>query len=177
MEEKIEIPLSKTKIILTLIAAMVFVVLGIIFILNPEDWKNSMFNSTQSIRIVGTISVIFFGICSIFIFRKLFDNEVGLIIDQYGITENTNATSVGLIEWDDIKGIEKIEIASNKILLLFVNNPEKYIAKSKNGFSKRAMKANNTMYGTPISIISNSLKIKFKDLEKLVISEMEKRKG
>ena len=76
----------------------------------------------------------------------------------------------------DITGIDKVEIASSKILLIITDKPDKYIERAKNGISKRAMKANHKMYGSPISIISSSLKMKFNELENLLRSELKRRK-
>ncbi len=175
MTDKIEIQLSKTKILLLLIGATIFVVLGILFIMNPEQFKNPLFRNPEAIRIAGIASVAFFGLCLIFIARKLFDKKVGLTIDQNGITDNSNSTSLGLIEWADITGIGTVQVDSTKILMLETDKPDKYIERAKNGFSKRAMKANYKMYGSPLSIISNSLKIKYDDLQKLIREEFEKR--
>ncbi|RIV35988.1 hypothetical protein D2V08_03315 [Flagellimonas lutimaris] len=176
MADKIEVQLSKTKILLLLIGAIAFVVLGILFIINPEPFESSRFNNPEMIRIAGIASVVFFGLCVLFIAKKLFDKKVGLTIDQYGITDNSNATSVGLIAWDDITDIMAVQVASTKILLLKTDKPDKYIEQVKNGISKRAMKANHEIYGSPLTIISSSLKIKYDDLEKLIIDEFEKRK-
>ena len=176
MEEKIEIPLSKIKIALLFIGAMIFVFLGVLFLNDPEAWTSTRNKSPELTTIIGIIAIIFFGTIGAIIGRKLLDNRAGLIIDDRGITDNTNATSTGLIAWRDIEGITKLEIASNKILILKVKNPNHYIERAKNSLAKRAMKANHKMYGSPISIISNSLKIKFKDLEHLIKTELEKRK-
>ena len=175
MESTIEIPLSKLKIGLSFIGTIIFVILGILFTTNPEEWLTARSNSPGFVRIIGVISVVFFGVCGIFIGRKLFDKTIGLTIDEKGITDNTNGTSVGLIEWDDITGIDKVEISFSKILLIKTDKPDKYIDRAKNGISKRAMKANNRIYGSPISIISNSLSMKFSELEKLVKSELKRR--
>lgn len=176
MESKIEIQLNKLKIGLLFIGALIFVILGIQFAINPEEWLSSRSKSPEFVRIMGLISVAFFGVCGIFIGRKLFDKKIGLTIDERGITDNTNATSIGLIEWEDITGIDKVEIASSKILIIKTDKPDKYIERAKNGISKRAMKANNKMYGSPISIISSSLKMKFNELENLIKSELKRRK-
>ena len=125
---------------------------------------------------MGVVSVIFFGTCAIFIGLKLFDKKVGLTINETGIIDNSNATSIGLIDWKDIIGVDKIEVTSTKILIIKTDVPDKYIERAKNRLAKRAMKANNKMYGSPISIISNSLKIKSQELEELITSEFLKRK-
>ncbi len=175
MTDKIEIQLSKTKILFLLLGATVFVILGILFIMNTEQFESARFSNPETIRIAGILSVAFFGLCLVFIARKLFDKKVGLTIDQNGITDNSNTTSVGLIEWNDITNIGTVQVASTKFLMLETDKPEKYIARAKNAFSKRAMQANHQMFGSPLSITSNSLKIKYDDLEKLIREEFEKR--
>ncbi|WP_282014079.1 STM3941 family protein [Marinifilum flexuosum] len=175
MVNTIEIELSKTKLLFLLIGAGIFVALGILFILNPESIRSNVFSNLELIRIVGVVSLVFFGLCFVYIAIKLFDTKVGLSINENGIIDNSNAASVGLIDWEDITTIKTIQIASNKILLLETSKPEKYIERARNGLISRAMKANCKMYGTPISIISNSLKITHDDLEKLLLEEFGKR--
>lgn len=180
MKEKngqIKIPLSKVKISLLFLGALGFVTLGTLFILNPESYSEARGNSDAYLIIVGIVAVLFFGVCAFFIGKKIFDTKAGLIIDDRGIIDNSNATSIGLIEWEDIQGLKTVEIASTKILMLITNQPEKYISRARNGLAKRAMKANLKMYGSPLSINSNALQIKYKDLEKLIAQELEKRPG
>ncbi len=175
MENKIEIPLSKTKIFILLIGAAAFVLAGIFFIINPGKFQGSFLRTPEMITILGIVALVFFGGCLVFLVKKLFDKKVGLTIDDKGITDNSNGTSIGLIEWEDITGIRTLQIASTKILMLDTDKPEKYLEKAKGGLAKRAMKANHSMYGSPLSIISNSLKIKYSDLEELIFTEFEKR--
>lgn len=165
--DRIEIPLSKKKILILLIAGILFVIAGIFFIITPETFV--LIKNPEKVRLVGMVSVIFFGACLIYCFRKLFDKKMGLIIDQYGITDNTNGTSVGLIEWKDITKIATWEFKSTKLLLIFISNPHKYIDRA-NGLKKILMKTNMKMCGTPLSITSNSLRCNFSDLEKLIKS-------
>ena len=117
--------------------------------------------------------MLFFGLGAVYMLRKLFDNSVGLTISEEGITDNSSAVSVGLIEWQDITGVETLEIASNKILLVHTNNPEKYMERAYNFFSRKAMQANYKMYGTPLSITANALQIKYKELEQLIYETLE----
>ena len=176
MNDKIVIHLSKKKALIALVGSVLFVVGGYFMTVYPEKFVSPIMRSHEVIRITGISAICFFGLCLIFISRKLFDNEPGLIIDQNGIINNTNASSMGLIEWDDITGIEKKQVMSTKFLIVYTNNPEKYIQRAKNFISKQAMNMNYKTYGSPISITSNSLKINFDDLEKIITSEFEKRK-
>jgi hypothetical protein len=174
--DKIEIKLSKSKLISLLFIALIFVLLGVLFIIFPVKFCSSIFNSPKIIKIIGFVSCLFFGVAGISIFFKLFDTKIGLSIDKNGICDNSNASSIGLIQWENITKIKTVEVASTKFLLIYVDNPEFYLEKSK-GFKRKLLEGNNKMYGTPLSIISNSLKIKFGELEKLMLDYFEKYKN
>jgi len=179
LNTKIEIPLSKKKIILLLIAATAFVIGGIWIVSDPEIFIPNIFGITnpEIIRIGGIIGVLFFGAAAIYGIKKLFDKKVGLIIDSHGITDNSNASSIGLIEWNDISEIRTQQVMSTKFLLIDIVNPEKYIGKAKNRIQAKLMKGNMNMYGTPLSITSNTLKYDFGKLEQLVQTEFERNKN
>src|SRR6476661_133853 len=155
MNETVEIPLNKSKIILTLIGAIIFIIFGFLFLKNPESYATSFIRSPEMVRIAGIAAVLVFGLCAVFIAIKLFDKKVGLRIDEYGITDNSSATSVGVIDWADIQGIQTIQIASTKMILIMTRSPEKYLERAKNAFSKYALKSNLKYYGTPISVFPN----------------------
>jgi hypothetical protein len=169
---EIKIPLSKTKLAFAFIGSVIFIVLGREFILKPEKYVSSIMRSTELIAIVGYASVIFFGLCLIFVCYKAFDRKPGLIINEKGITDNSNYTSVGLIEWSEITGIRTQQVMSTRFILIDVLNPEKFIEKSSK-FKASLMKTNMKMYGTPLSITSNSLRYNFDELEKLLKSEFD----
>ena len=180
MNNKIEIPLSKKKITLLLFAAIAFIAGGIWIAINPERFIPNIFGITNSeiIRICGIVGILFFGAAGIYGIMKLFDKKVGLIIDSNGITDNSNASSIGLIEWNDISEIRtKQVVMSTKFLLIDIVNPEKYIGKAKNGIQAKLMKANMNMYETPLSITSTTLKYDFGELEKLIQSEFKRNKN
>lgn len=168
---RIEIPIGKTKILILMIGVFVFVILGIFLIITPDTFITILFRNPQLIRLAGVAGVLFFGAAGIFGLRKLFDKTIGLIVDENGITDNTNASSVGLINWTDITEIKTEQVMSTKFLLIFISNPDKYLNRV-NGFKRKLMMGNMKMYGTPLSITSNTLKYKFDDLEKLIKSRL-----
>ncbi|AUC15769.1 hypothetical protein BTO06_11685 [Tenacibaculum sp. SZ-18] len=171
---EIKIPLSKTKIILLMIGALAFVIVGAWGIIEPEEFASIRYPK-NIVLLSGIVGVLFFGLCFIFISKIVFSRKTGLIINDDGIIDNSNATSVGLIEWKDITGIKSWKTGSTKVIVILTSEPEKYIERSKNIISKKAMKANNRIYGSPISIISNSLKINFSELEKLILEQIDRR--
>lgn len=168
VDDKIEIPLSKTKIFLHLLGSIFFVALWVFIFVEIEPFF--------FIDIIGYFGVLFFGFIFIVLMRKIFDRRPGLIIDQNGITDNTNYTSVGLIEWDDILGIDTYQVHSTKMIVIQIDEPEKYIRRAKNSLVEKSMRMNQSMSGSPLSIISGSLKINHDDLERLLWEEIERRK-
>jgi hypothetical protein len=167
----IEIPLSKTKLFFGICGSILFVGLGI-FLIKVVAAQQTMINSTI-IKGLGILSIIFFGATGIYGIRKITQRRIGLTIDETGITDNSSAVSLGLIEWQDIKAVRTAKIMSTKFLLIDTVRPKKYLVRC-NEMKLKLVKANMEMYGTPISISSNTLKISFNELEKVVQSAFEK---
>jgi len=180
MEEKIEIPISKNKLFLGIGGSILFVILGFWILTNLSDFENKgirIFRNPIVLKGAGISAVLFFGATGIYGVKKLFEKKVGLIIDSNGITDNSNASSVGLIEWNDISEIKTQQVMSTKFLLINVVNPEKYIEKAKSGMKAKLLRSNMKMYGTPLSITSNTLKCDFGELEKLIETEYDRNKN
>ncbi|KAA5532525.1 hypothetical protein F0919_17225 [Taibaiella lutea] len=171
---RIEIPLSKTKILLTIVGSILFVIAGF-YLMNTIANQQTKVNLTI-VKGVGIAAILFFTTIGIYAIKKLFDKKTGLIIDENGILDNTNASSIGLIKWTDITVIKTEQIASTKFLLIYTINPGFYLDKAK-GLTKKLMAGNNSMYGTPLSITSGALKCNFNNLEKLINDRFDEHKG
>lgn len=165
--EYIEIPLSKKKIILLSVASLGFVVLGILFTIYPEKFISPIMRSEDFIRIAGIASTLFFGAIGIYGTFKIFDKKIGLTVNEEGIIDNTNATSIGLIKWSEITEVRTEKMMSTKFLLIFTDDKRKFVDKAK-GIKRRLLEANLRMYGTSISLTANTLKCDFDELEKIV---------
>jgi len=166
--ETIEIQLSKTKTLLMIAGSILFVLSGI-FLLNITDLP-LRFNPIV-VKSTAVLCIIFFGMTGAYGIKKLFDDKTGLLIDENGIFDNTNAVSIGLIEWADITGIEVKQIATQKFIMVYISNPDVYINKAS-GMKRKLMQQNNKFYGSPVSITSNSLKCNLDYLEKKLNSKL-----
>lgn len=175
-EEQIEIPLSKTKMILTFLGSLVFVGLGLWFLTNPPKSNHWLFGNPTIIFTIGLASIIFFGLIAVMIFRKFSDKKPGLTINRLGIIDNSSGVSAGLIPWADIQEIKVTQVMSQKFLMFIVKSPEEYLEKVTNPLKRNAMKMNYKTYGSPISISSNALQTNFGDLHKLLIEKMNEYK-
>lgn len=176
-KEQIEIPLSKTKMMLTFFGSLIFVGLGLWFLKNPPTSNHWLFGNPTIIFIAGIASIIFFGIVAVFIFRKFSDKKPGLIINEQGITDNSSGVSAGLIPWTDIQEITISQVMNQKFLIFSVINPEFYLDQITNPLKRNAMKMNYKTYGSPISISANALQTNFDDLHKLLIAKMNEYKS
>jgi len=176
-DEQIEIPLSKQKMLLTLLGSIVFVGLGIWFLINPPRISNPILGNPTLIFILGLASILFFGLVAVTILRKFSDKKPGLIISRHGITDNSSGVSAGLILWTDIQEIKISQVMSQKFLMFIVSNPQDYLDKVTNPLKRNAMKMNYKTYGSPISISSNSLRINFNELQKILVEKMNEYKS
>ncbi|MDE3237138.1 MAG: hypothetical protein KGO81_14395 [Bacteroidota bacterium] len=176
-DEQIEIPLSKQKMVLTLLGSIAFVGLGIWFLINPPKISNPIFGNPTLIFIVGLASILFFGLAAVTIFRKFSDKKPGLVIDRHGITDNSSGVSAGLIPWTDIQEIKVSQVMNQKFLMFIVSNPQDYLDKVTNPLKRNAMKINYKTYGSPISISSNALQTNFDGLQKLLVEKMNEYKS
>lgn len=59
--DKIEIPLSKTKIALLVAASAIFVALGVVFTATPSTFLSPVTPNPGVVRVVGILSALFFG--------------------------------------------------------------------------------------------------------------------
>ncbi|HNF71918.1 MAG TPA: STM3941 family protein [Chitinophagaceae bacterium] len=169
----IEIPLSKKKLILMLAGSLVFIAIGIWFVLKPPTITHSFFGHPATLLATGIASILFFGLCTVFIVRKLPEQKAGLVIDHLGITDHSSGVSAGQILWSDIEQLSVLEIHRQKLIMIEVKNPQDYIDRQSSGFKKKLMQMNWKMYGTPLSITSNTLQIPFDELLQVLSKRLE----
>ena len=155
VEEQRVIPLSKSKLMLAFLGSLAFVATGIWIVVITEEIY---------ITIVVCVVILFFGLCAVYCFFKLQDNNPGLIISHSGVIDNSSGVAVGEIQWSDVIEMTVLEINGQKMVCMIVHNPEQYIDRQKSFFRRFAMKQSLNMYGTPLIISSVSIKISFDEL-------------
>ena len=166
--KSLEISTDKSKVISIIFISLAFIAVGFWFVFSFATLQTRF--SPLLIQILGIASILFFGLTLFFSIPKYFDKSLGLIFTKKGIVDNTNGTSVGLIEWNNVTEIKIIEIWKTKAILLVTDKPEKYIAKA-NSSQVKIMRANWKLYGTPLCITPQTLKIDFEDLYDMILEE------
>ncbi|UYW01803.1 hypothetical protein K5I29_02440 [Flavobacterium agricola] len=174
--ERIEIYSSKEKSILLLIGSLVFVVLGIFMIINAENPTSYIVRNQLVIIIIGTASVLFFGLGIYVSIKQLLKNELILIIDRNGINVNPKKSKTDFIEWKYINGFTETKIQSQKIIIIEVDNSKYWIEKEKNNIRNKVMNFNFKYYGSPFNLSANSMKISHHELMKTLNENLNKYK-
>lgn len=176
--ETIEFKKNNKKTYFLMVAGISFVIISILFIFFPHTFRSFLMNNIFVIRIVGIVGLLFFGYAVITMIKKVFfDKDLGIIINEGGIIDNSSYAGVGLIKWDDIKAIRKNEVASTEFLLIDLKNPEEYIIKNKSKIKQKLLSMNHRSYGTPITISSNFIDCDFNVLEEVITNSLSKYKN
>jgi hypothetical protein len=160
---RIEVPLSRAKIVLILLGSAGFVAIAIAI------WPAVSLTPRGSLEIVIALAaaIVFFGACGLYALWKLFDAAPGLVIDEQGIVDNSSGISAGRIPWSDIVGVHVTTLRRQRFLTIEVSEPTKYVERAS--FLKRQMVRLNAKYfGGPIQISAIALKIDFDELVNII---------
>ncbi len=141
-----------------IITGLFFVVASIIIFINADLYAKTPDSvAPQIVRGLSIFSFLFFaGITAYLLFRS--KNEDALALNSKGIVDHTSASSIGLIEWEDITKIEPKNISSGEFLMITVKDPEKYL-KRASIWKKMLLKMNGAIAKTPFSITLNGLNL------------------
>jgi len=162
IKEKV-IELSKIKVALLTLGAILFVALGVWLLIEGIEVFEGSYRFDPIMIVVAVITIFFFSLCAVFGFKKFFDNSPGLILNHEGFIDNSSGVSAGRVPWSEVVEIGQYKIQSQKFITIYVINAEKYVNRG-NALKRMANRGNLKLSGTPINISSNSLKISFDEL-------------
>lgn len=179
--EKIEIPLSKSKLAKLLVISILFLVIGLWIIIKDPQVGNPVFNN-PILKIFASYGATLMGLLGVYFFtKKLFDKKPGLVLSEQGIYDNAGAFKFGLIPWSDISEIHErsveVSLTSKQYFVTIkLVDPDKYISRETNVLKRKLLVANSKSHGSPVNISTNGLKTNHKELLKLVNAYFEKYK-
>ncbi|GAA5106846.1 hypothetical protein GCM10023211_07180 [Orbus sasakiae] len=161
--ERIEILISRKKMVIAIILSLVFVLIGLFLLLHHRQFAPSGY-----ILLVAILAIVFFGACAVIGIIRLFikrHNRIGLTIAEQGIIDHL---SFGFIGWSDMIAINIMSTSTTQFICIHVHNPSHYL-QHKNAVQRYLLTKSEQMYGTPITIAaSSSLKYDMKQLQKLL---------
>ncbi|MGP2570008.1 STM3941 family protein [Ornithobacterium rhinotracheale] len=161
-ERRIEV--KKSKIFGALIGSLFFVSISIWILSASENAENEFFRSVFA-EIIAYSGLMFFGLVGIIALIQLFSKKSALIINEKGITDNTTMVSLGFIPWAEIQQIQTTNAMNQRFLMIILKDPKRIIARSKNPWQKMFNKLNYRLYGSPVGISINNLKISAEELK------------
>ena len=167
----VKIQISKKKLSFGMLGSSLFIIGGLWMIFDVSSFSDRQ--NPYVIQGIGIASVFIFSFLLFMFIRRIMSSRAGLLIDEKGITDHSSEISVGLIEWEDITGIRKRELMGSKVLLIDVRDPQKYISRSEGKIQRNLLSSNLSSFRTPISISSNSLQIRFHELEMLCQEQLK----
>jgi len=162
---EIVIPISNFKSWLSLSGCIGCIALCVyILTLGPEEFNSTWIMRNQEIaHRVAILGIACFGFAALATVKRMFSTKTGLAINPEGIVDHCSSVSVGLIPWTDIVGFREYQVRSTKLLIVLVKDPKKYEA-SRNPLKFAINRGNTAMAGSPISIASTMLKIRYAEL-------------
>jgi hypothetical protein len=170
----IEIPVSKSKTIWLLIISTAFVLIGVLFVIDPTRFLTIWVQNPIIISVVGYSSILFFGF-GIFVFiSRLFQTRPGLIITDKGILYDTKDNVNGFIAWGNITNVSIIKIYRQQLIMLHVDNPDEFIKSQQKAIKRKLMSFNQNNYGAPIGLTASGFAISTDSLYKTITDRLTK---
>ncbi|HYR11299.1 MAG TPA: STM3941 family protein [Longimicrobium sp.] len=169
------IELSKIKLVMVIAASLFMAAMGLWFFTASRRGSFSgmpgRFGRTWLIHGVGAGAFLFFAVCTLYAIAKAFDRKPGLVLGPTGIVDNSSAVAAGFIPWSEVTGVEIFQLGGQKMLVVRVADPEKYISRG-NPLKRALNRANTGMCGSPVVISPNALRISFHELHRELASRL-----
>jgi hypothetical protein len=150
---------SKKRLVLFSLGSIVFVILGF--------WLTTASDEGQLGKLIGWSSIIFFGFGLGYLIFRFVKPTPALIISSKGIYDRASGASAGLIEWQEIKEVRAFTFMDQKLLGIFVIDPETVIRR-QSILKRQILRVNSALVGTPVSIPLSMLSTKLEELESLI---------
>jgi serine phosphatase RsbU (regulator of sigma subunit) len=105
---------------------------------------------------------------TVFAAKRFSNNAPGLIINNFGIVDNSGLVSAGMIYWTDVTEINTSKLFFAQCIIIKVKNPQRYIKNEKNPLNRLWLDMEYRKVGSPINISINGLKYQFNDLFRIL---------
>lgn len=156
-ENTVEIGHSRTKVwILICLSVVLSAVCFWLFFAAETQSRFQPF----AVKIISVMGMLFFGLAGLFGFYRLYDKSPAVILNNEGIAIATDFFGKHFIVWSEIEKMEIGQLKGRRFLLIFVFNPEAHLQKAKSA-ARFWMKVTERMYGTPFTVPSGTLNMKF----------------
>jgi hypothetical protein len=164
------IEFSPAKTALGILGCIAFVAAGVwMLTLDPTQVASGksfrlFFNSPTFARALGFLAIVIFGGLAIWLAKRILSPNGGIVLNSEGIIDHASSAAAGFIPWDEIRGMSVFEMSGQKMLILHVTDPQKYIEQGS-ALKRKLNSSNYNMCGSPISFSTKTLKANFDELQ------------
>ena len=158
--ERIAIPFSRLKCLVILAVASVFVVACAFFATHSQGQARY---APTFVRIVCGAGVALFAAVAIMSVVRLFDSRPGLIVDRQGVDDRTNFSSIGRVDWADVRGLRTVKARWNNGLVVELHEPQRFAGRGN--IVQRLLRAGAA---SPVVLGSNALDVPFDTMVQIV---------
>jgi len=106
--------------------------------------------------IIGVVTAVFFGLCTIYYLKEIFIRKPALIISDEGIMDRSSFVGAGLVRWEEIEYIDLIVFGGQPFLGIFTHDPE-LIVNRTSGIKSLLNSANKKLVDAQVNIPVNNL--------------------
>lgn len=168
---------SKRKLLLLVVGAAILTAASflVLFIMSDEEILRADKNPLIA-RLAGAVGLVFFGCGGVWIWRKMFDPQPVLIINDEGITDLSSAINVGLIRWRNITNIRLVTMNKTQFIAIDINNSEEILSRMSS-VTKTLVQVSQQLVGSLINLSPTNTTYKLKDLLLLLQKEWQEHGG
>ncbi|MFE9912490.1 STM3941 family protein [Streptomyces clavifer] len=142
-------PLAKGRVWAMLAGSLVFVALGIVFLVA---------HSTVKMTVVRVLAVPFFGFCSVITVQRLLRDRPELVLDDAGVVH----VRLGRFAWEEIAAVrireQRVRNTSQRFVELVLHDPDAYLARAPK-LVRRTATVNARLGFGPANMATNTLPV------------------
>jgi len=163
------IAVSRLKTVLGLLACAALLAVGIwLLTIDPEIVQSpGRYRSPLMVKGIGVATTLLFGAFLVIGIRGLADSRPGIVLSRDGLRQNSGRNSTTFVPWSDIVGLGIFKASHQRMLVVKLRDPERYLA-GQSVLSRFLGRASIKTCGSPITLTSADLKIRFDDLVRTV---------
>ncbi|MEK4044235.1 STM3941 family protein [Paenibacillus sp. FSL H8-0048] len=159
---------SRVKILLMLAGALLFVIVGIQFLV----WSQGVTPDLAILLLtLGIVCTVLFGLSALVLLIMLLRRTPLIVVDAQGIDDQSSAIPAGRLMWEEISDIRLIRYSGQKNICIYLTDPKAYLARQR-GWRRWLMAINQRLVGTPVNIAGQSMGVSLEQ----VYEEMELRR-
>jgi hypothetical protein len=174
--ERIEIPLSKLKLLKLVFFALLFVAAGYFMFTADAAWieQQRRFNNPLFVHSVGVAALVMGALGFAAALFKLFSSTPGIVIDNNGITDMSSFRAHGLIPWTDVTGFVEGAVGRQRFVYVLLRDPEAYVARF-GPVRQLLLRMTSRMGPSPVALTNVALKVSFDEMRDLLVRDRIQR--